>query len=122
MDKIALYQSLLEDHPLWTKEAKKEDRRFTSGEMAGAGGAGLGVGLGGGLLISEDVIQGAKSKARSAERQARHEKTMRGFAERSSRRAWDRASSSSRQARQAALEARRAKDSASFWRAMYRYR
>lgn len=32
MDKIALYEMLLEDHPFWTKEAKKKGRVFAGGD------------------------------------------------------------------------------------------
>ena len=44
MDKIAMYESLLEDHPLWDKEAKMEDGDRKA--MLAAGAATLGT-LGG---------------------------------------------------------------------------
>ena len=36
MDKIAAYELILEDHPLWTKEAQKDDSKRRKGSRAKA--------------------------------------------------------------------------------------
>lgn len=66
MDKIAAYEMLLENHPLWAEKLAEEERSNLGRNLAigsGVAGAGLLAGLGGRALLRRRAAAGAAAEA-----------------------------------------------------------
>ena len=111
MDKIAMYEMLLEDHPLWDKVAS--EKKYTGGQVAGAA---IGTGVGGAALGYGAAEEVSRGKVRRANRAASSARSARYAAEMDRDLAKSARDIARRQARRAASDAQFHRGSSRFWR------